>query len=121
MRIALLFVALTFPLLNAAQDAEWHSPHSASRLVGEVATICGHVGSSRYVRSARGTPTYINLGPAFPDHVFTILIWGSDRHRFSYPPESIDGTLCAHGEISLYEGTPQMIVSSPNQLSYQSR
>jgi len=113
-----LTLGLWFLLSTGLQaDDGWHSPHSAHLLVGETATICGVVGSARHVESSRGSPTYINLGRAYPDHVFTIVIWGTDRQKFHYAPDQLQGAICVRGEVELYRGVPQIVVRSPDQIS----
>jgi len=114
---ALLALALLF-ILNTSVQAEtaWYSPHDAQNHIGETVWICGVVGSSRYADSSRGSPTYINLGPAFPNHVFTALIWGSDRHKFNQPPERMEGLICVRGAVESYRGVPQIVVTDPSQI-----
>ena len=117
MRHFIAFIFFSIFIVAHAQNSEWHSPHSARLLIGETATICGPVGSARFVDSVRGQPTYINLGPGYPDHVFTIVIWGQDRYKFNPRPELITGTLCVRGYVGEYRGVPQIEVSSPAQIS----
>lgn len=115
-RIAVALICLALP--GASYSVEWHSPQGAKNLIGQEAMICGPVGSTRFAEDSRGSPTYINLGPAFPDHIFTIVIWGTDRAAFSHPPEEISGVICVVGEVTSFRGIPQIIVSSPNQISF---
>src|SRR6476620_10630518 len=53
--------------------------------IGEVATVCGTVVSTRYAASTKGKPTFLNLDKPYPNQVFTIVIWGSDRDKFGRP------------------------------------
>jgi hypothetical protein len=63
--------------------------------VGENATVCGQVASTRYASSSRGAPTFLNLDKPYPNQVFTIVIWGSDRAKFGHPEESYrDKRIC---------------------------
>ena len=112
-----LVFLICLALSGASYSVDWHSPQGAKNLVGQEAMICGSVGSTRFAEDSRGSPTYINLGPAFPDHIFTIVIWGDDRSAFSLPPEEISGVICVVGEVTSFRGTPQIVVSSPNQIS----
>jgi|SRR6266700_8232835 len=74
MKRAAIALALLWSALAYAQ-----SPISASEAkdhVGESATVCGGVASTHYAASSRGKPTFINLDRAYPNQIFTILIWG---------------------------------------------
>ena len=89
----------------------------AANHMGENATICGIVSGGYYGKSLKGKPTFINLDGAYPNHVFTIVIWGSDRHKFSSPEERYNNkNLCATGIIDSYKGRPQIVVSEKSQL-----
>lgn len=101
-----------------AHSAEAIEPEEAAAHVGEHARVCGIVASAKFARDSRGQPTFLNLGKAYPDQVFTALVWGSDRPAFPYPPESLEGRgICVTGVISEYKGKPQIIVSGPAQIS----
>ena len=51
--------------------------------VGETATVCGKVASTRYARRSTGKPTFLNLDKPYPDQILTAVIWGKDRNKFS--------------------------------------
>jgi hypothetical protein len=90
----------------------------APRHVGEVATVCGFVASARYVSEAMGAPTFIDFGGAYPKAAFTALILGGDRPKFRAPETTLEGKqVCVTGEIRVYRGTPQMILTHPDQLN----
>jgi len=93
------------------------SPAQASSHVGETATVCGAVAGTKYAENAHGAPTFINLDVPYPHQVFTALVWGESRGNFSSPPESIHGRVCVNGQISLYRGIPQIVVTEPSQIS----
>ncbi len=89
----------------------------AATHVGEVATVCGVVASTRHLTSGR-RPTFLNLGRPYPDQDLTILIWGEDRSKFAEPPERAfrDAYVCVTGRIELYRGRPEIIVRDPASL-----
>ena len=94
------------------------SPDDAAGHIGDQAKVCGVVASAKFATESRGQPTFLNLGKPYPDHVFTALVWGSNRAAFSYPPESLEGEhICVVGVISEYRGKPQIIVASPSQIT----
>ena len=100
-RAAMVVASLLWAAIAYAQ-----SPISASeakRHVGEKATVCGRVASARYAMKSSGSPTFINLDRAYPNQIFTIVIWGSDRQKFKDPETSFRGkNVCVNGEITLY-------------------
>jgi len=88
--------------------------------VGEKATVCGKVVSARFAKDSKGQPTFLNLDEPYPNHIFTIVIWGSDRGKFGdivtkYSVKDV----CATGKISSYEGKPEIAVSDPSQIEIQ--
>jgi len=100
--------------LSAAHAAEHAAEHIGSR-----AEVCGNVAEVTYARGLGGEPTFINLERPHPDQPFTAVIWGADRQRWRTPPETryTDQTVCIRGTLRSHEGTPQIIVSRPRQIS----
>lgn len=96
------------------------SPISAAEAknhVGERATVCGEVASTHYAARSRGNPTFINLDKPYPDQIFTVLIWGSDRPKFGDPEEMYrNKRICATGKIADYKGVPEIVAYEPSQI-----
>lgn len=86
--------------------------------VGEFKTVCGKVVSTFYHKRGNGQPTYLNLDKAYPNQIFTLLIWGSDRRYFDGDPEAIykDKDICVDGKISSYKGQLQIKVKTPTSI-----
>jgi hypothetical protein len=59
--------------------------------IGEQATVCGKVVSTRWAESSRGSPTFLNFDQPYPDQVFTLVIWGNDRSKFDNPETTYRG------------------------------
>jgi hypothetical protein len=96
----------------AAADAKDH--------IGEQATVCGKVTSTRYAATTRGKPTFLNLDKPYPSQVFTALIWGENREKFGTPEEKYrDKQICITGKITEYRGAPEIIVSDPQSIEVQ--
>jgi DNA/RNA endonuclease YhcR with UshA esterase domain len=110
----LLLSALTFALTPLS--AQSISATDAKNHVGEKATVCGKVVSERTATSSRGEPTFINLDAAYPNQVFTILVWGDDRQKVGALPTE-GSRVCATGMIQEYRGVPEIVVKSSGQLS----
>jgi len=96
------------------------SASDAINHIGERAAVCGQVVSIHYAMRSRGNPTFINLDKPYPNQVFTIVIWGSDRAKFGDPELAYsEHRVCVTGLISSYRGTPEMIASDPLQIRIQ--
>ena len=88
--------------------------------IGEQATVCGKVVSTRYAEDSRGSPTFLNFDQPYPNQIFTLLIWGSDRSKFGDPETSYRGKrICVTGKISDYKGVPEIVANGPSQVKTQ--
>jgi len=116
----ILFIALFTLLLEAryvsAEDTI--SPEEAINHIGQPATVCGTVASTQFAPHSKGQPTYINLNRPYPNQIFTIVIWGSDRSSFPNIPEVYyrNKRICVSGQIQQYRGTPEIIVRRSSQI-----
>ncbi len=86
------------------------TPRQAARKVGRTKTVCGKVASTKYARYSSGGPTFLNLGRAYPNEIFTIVIWREYRSLYPRAPHKMfrNKTVCVRGRISRYAGTPQI-------------
>ena len=76
--------------------------------------------STRYAENSRGRPTFLNFDQPYPNQVFTLLIWGSDRSKFGDPEMSYRGKrICVTGKISDYKGVPEIVANAPSQVKTQ--
>jgi len=94
------------------------TPKDAQKYLGKTENVCGQVASANYAVRTRGQPTFLNLDEPYPNQVFTVVIWGSDRAKFPDPPEKIyrGKTICITGTIASYHGKPEMVVKDPKQI-----
>jgi DNA/RNA endonuclease YhcR with UshA esterase domain len=117
-RLLPLLAVLVFIVAGPFALADVITAKQAVQHVGEVQTVRGVVVSARYAASSKGQPTLLNLDQPYPDTIFTVLIWGSDRPKFATPPEkAFDGkTVRVTGKITEYKGTPEMVVNDPKQI-----
>lgn len=92
--------------------------HEADGHVGEQAQVCGTVVEGTHVSEIGGEPTFLNLGDAHPNQDFTVVIWASDRPKWSTPPETLyEGqSVCITGSVEMHDGTAQIIASSPRHI-----
>lgn len=112
-KITFFALALSTQLVSAE-----YTTHMAQNHIGEKATVCGEVVSAHYASASRGEPTFLNLDEAYPEHVFTAVIWGEYREQFDAPEVTYMGqTICVTGKIKSYRGTAQIILYSQKQVS----
>jgi len=110
-----LLLLLSIALLPAV--AETITPADAKNHIGEQATVCGKVAGEKTVAGSRGEPTFVNLDAAYPNQVFTILVWGDDRKNVGELPR-VCSLFFASGVIQDYRGVPEIVVRSSGQLSH---
>lgn len=116
-RLLAFFPVCLLALGFSARAFSQVSPEEAINHVGEQATVCGTVASTNYATGSNGQPTFLNLNRPYPRHVFTALIWGDDRPKFPYTPESLNGKdICVQGVIESYKGTAEIVVEDPSQI-----
>ena len=118
--LAVSFVACAVACLAATTSivADAITAAQAAQHVGEVQTVHGVVASATYASGTKGQPTFLNLDKPYPETIFTVVIWGSDRGKFTTPPEKAFSGLTVRvtGEITAYRGTPEIVVYDPSQI-----
>lgn len=109
---------LVGPMAGSDEPAVRVSARDATHYVGDRAQVCGPVAEVVRVSDIGGAPTFINFRREHPDQPFTALIWEQDRRRWRVPPEEQypNRDICVTGRIQMHEGTPQIVVSSPQQI-----
>jgi micrococcal nuclease len=117
MKYVLVFL-LCFAGFTSLQAQSTISLDSVKTHVGDSVRVCGKVFSTRFLESANGTPTLINLGGAFPNEKLTVVIFGENRNAFQVKPEEAwkDKEICVTGRIVEYKGKPQIVVARPEQV-----
>ena len=99
-------------------DAVTLTAAQAKDHVGETATVCGMVASTTFAVQSKGAPTFLNLDKPYPDQLFTVVIWGSDRPKFHQPEMLYRGKrLCVTGNIKMFRGRPAIIVKGLSQIN----
>jgi micrococcal nuclease len=98
------------------------SANEAKDHFGEVATVCGEVVSARYASTSNGEPTFLNFDKAYPNQIFTVVIWGDNRSKFGKPEDDFQGKhICVTGKITAYAGLPEIVLADPKQLSVEAK
>jgi hypothetical protein len=61
------------------------------------------VASATYAAKAMAAPTFLDLGKAYPNQVFSAVLLGGDRTKFGVPEVSLrEKQVCVTGEIFLF-------------------
>lgn len=96
-------------------------PTEAEKYVGKEKTVCGMVATATYAGRTKGQPTFLNLDQPYPNQIFTVVIWGTDRKKFNNPPETFykGKIICVTGKIKSYKGKAEIIVNNPSQIKFK--
>lgn len=111
----LVFAALMAATCSAS--AATYTPTQAAAHVGETAMVQGIV-TGTHVDERSGTG-FINMGGRYPNHAFQGFITRSALGRFG-DLQRFDGrTIGITGTIKDYRQKPEIILSSPSQITAQ--
>jgi DNA/RNA endonuclease YhcR with UshA esterase domain len=103
--IATLAIAQAPPVYTAAE---------AAKHVGETATVTDRVDGVH--QSGKGN-IFLNMGGAYPNQAFTAFIPSGSAGQFSQAQQYEGRTVAVTGNIQLYKGKPEIIVTSPTQIN----
>jgi len=113
-------LALVLLIIQPALAQKKLTATEAKDHVGETVTVCGNVVSTRYASTTKGQPTFLNLDKPYPNQIFTVVIWGSNRSKFGKPEvEYNEKRICVTGKISLFRGVPEVIADAPAQITVE--
>lgn len=107
--LTLLLVALSSPL-----RAETIPISVASAHIGQIETVEGVVSEVHTARS--GKATFIDLGGVYPDQLFTGVIFARSMSAVGDVSDLAGKTVDITGRIQLYDGKPEIIVTSRAQI-----
>ena len=117
----LLFLAFSilFAVVSYAQVAI--KLEDVGKHVGDSVKVCGKVYGVKYLQQAKNSPTFLNVGAAYPNQLLTVVIWEETRKKFEKYPEELfaDKNVCITGRVELFKEKPQIVVASVVQLLVQ--
>jgi DNA/RNA endonuclease YhcR with UshA esterase domain len=95
----------------ASKDAEKH--------VGDTVTVYDKIYSTKLIENTN--MVLLDMGGSHPNQYLTIVIKGEDRSKFNTKPEEYyEGrNVTVTGVIISYNGKPEIIVNSPEQLKVE--
>lgn len=84
--------------------------------VGNTATVCGTVVSSR--KTAKAKAIYLNFDRMHPNQDFYATIWEYNGPNFSYDPETwlVNKRVCVTGKITLFEDIPRISINNEKEV-----
>lgn len=86
--------------------------------VGQTATICGTVVSTR--RTQKANALYLNLDRNHPNQEFYATVWDYNGPNFHYDPETylMNKKVCITGKVTLYDEIPRISVNNENDITF---
>ncbi len=84
---------------------------------GEKKEICGTVVSTHFSKNKH---TFLNLDKSFPNQIFSLTIWNSNLHNFSYQPhiELKNKKVCVRGKITENKGVATMNIENERAINF---
>jgi len=93
-----------------------YTAREAAQHVGETATITDKVDGVH--QSSKGN-IFLNMGGTYPNPAFTAFIPARGAAQFRQPQQYQGRTVAVSGRITLHQGKPEIIVTSPAQIHAQ--
>ena len=91
----------------------------ASRFInsGKKKEVCGTVVSTHLSKNGH---TFVNIDKSFPNQIFSLTIWKSNAHNFSYVPhiELKGRKVCINGKITEQQGIATMNVENEKSIDF---
>ncbi|HRH38824.1 MAG TPA: DNA/RNA non-specific endonuclease, partial [Flavobacteriales bacterium] len=84
--------------------------------IGQTATICGTVVSSR--KTAKAKAIYLNFDRMNPHQDFYATIWEYNGPNFSYDPEQylLNKRICVTGKITIFDEIPRISINNEKEV-----
>jgi DNA/RNA endonuclease YhcR with UshA esterase domain len=108
------WIALLTALVAAPGWAAVIAATAASSHVGQSVTVEGLVSEVHTARS--GKETFIDIGGAYPNQTFTAVIFERSAAVVGDVSGLTGKTVDITGTIQMYEGKPEMIITSRDQI-----
>ena len=116
MKTKTLVVFFALSTLAIAQAQPTYTAAEAAKHVGETATVKDRVEGVHH--TGKGN-IFLNMGGKYPNQAFTAFIPSGSAAQFSNAQQYKGRIVSVSGKITLYKGKPEIIVTSPGQISAQ--
>lgn len=89
--------------------------------VGDSVKLIGKIYGGKYIKSIKGSPTFLDVGGKYPNAPLTLVIWENVRKQFASAPEELykDKDVWIIGKVKLYKEKPEIVISKPSDISEQ--
>jgi hypothetical protein len=111
-RLAAVVSALV--ALASCQSMPNYKATEAARHVGETATVTDRVDGVQQL--GKGS-TFLNMGGKYPNQAFTAFIPSGSSAQFPQAQQYQGRIVSVSGKITLHKGKPEIVVTSPAQLT----
>jgi hypothetical protein len=103
----------TIVLVQTCLAQKIYSAKEAANHVGENVTICDTLFGGRFMENSPKQFTLLNLGAAYPNQLFTIVLTPTVREAIGGKPEIEwkNTKVCATGAVTLHKDKPQIEVN----------
>ena len=104
------------PPIKAPLPAGRFNTTQAKYHIGQTATICGTVVSTR--RTQKANAVYLNLDRNHPNQEFYATIWDYNGPNFHYDPVTylVNKKVCVTGKVTIYNDIPRISVNNENEI-----
>lgn len=117
----ILIIFLAFISLSSAAQKNINI-EDAPKYVNDSVIICSKIYGGKFLKKAKGSPTFLDVGGKYPNAPLTLVIWGDVRKQFHQAPELLYGKdVCIYGVIIMYKDKPEIIIRQEYQILQASR
>ena len=84
--------------------------------VDDSVKVRGIIKGIRYLQSANGSPTFLNLGRAYPQQFLTIVFFQDARTKLGYIPtqeKDLNSVAVVTGKLTNFNGRLQIVITNP--------
>lgn len=116
-----IVVMLSAMLITTAGAQTKIKAAEAAGYIGKKVTVCDKVFGVKFLDKAKGQPTFLNVGAAYPNSPFTVVIFGETRKTFSGTPEKLytGKNICVTGTVKEYNGKPEIVVEKQDEITVE--
>jgi hypothetical protein len=108
-----LFVGALVALVSCQSTPNYKATEAAMH-VGETATVTDRVDGVEQLGKGN---TFLNMGGKHPNQAFTAYIPSASAGQFPHPQQYKGRIVSVSGKIALHKGKPEIVVTSPAQIS----